>query len=135
CRAAVEGATFGLRYGLDLFKQQGIVPDEIRLTGGGANSPLWRQIVADVMNCPVVVPREREAAALGAAIQAAWCDAVQQSTDKEQDNQALLAKLCQQFVAIDPTTRAVPENKAVNLYQVAYQHYLSLLQQTYPEMG
>ena len=48
CRAAMEGATFGLRYGLDLLKRQGVTPAEIRLVGGGSKSRIWRQIVADV---------------------------------------------------------------------------------------
>ena len=41
CRAAMEGATLGLRYGLEVLMAQGIEPTEIRLVGGGAKSRLW----------------------------------------------------------------------------------------------
>ena len=71
-RAAVEGVTLGMNYGLRRLKDHGIVPQEIRLTGGGAKSAAWRQIMADVFAVPVVGMEETEGAALGAAIQAAW---------------------------------------------------------------
>ena len=74
CRAVVEGTTFGLRYGLDLLRHNGLQSRSIRLIGGGSKSPVWRQIVADIMNTPVVCTRHSEAAALGAAIQAAQAD-------------------------------------------------------------
>lgn len=43
----------------------------VRLVGGGSKNKLWRQIVADVLNKPVVIPRVEESAATGAALQAA----------------------------------------------------------------
>ena len=49
-RATVEGVTFSLRAGLELLIEQGLKPEEIVLTGGGANSPTWRQTAADVCN-------------------------------------------------------------------------------------
>ena len=69
-RATVEGVTFGLRAGLELLAKQGMTAQDIVLTGGGANSPAWRQIVADICNAPVAVLTNPEAAALGAALQA-----------------------------------------------------------------
>ena len=48
----------------------GIVPTEIRLTGGGARSGVWRQLCADVFGCRVTTLAESEGAALGSAIQA-----------------------------------------------------------------
>src|SRR5690606_8055015 len=77
CRAVLEGVTFGLRYGLDLLRDSGIHSERIRLIGGGVKNPLWRQIIADVMDAPVICTTHGEAAALGAAIQAAWCHARQ----------------------------------------------------------
>ena len=41
-RAAMEGVTMGLRYGLERLRRLGIMPDAIRLIGGGAKSPVWR---------------------------------------------------------------------------------------------
>jgi len=72
-RAAMEAAIFGMRIGLESFRRLGFTAQEIRLVGGGAKSTLWREIVANVTGLPVRVPKEEEAAALGAAIQALWC--------------------------------------------------------------
>jgi xylulokinase len=76
-RAAMEGATLGLRYGLDILRRLGIDPQRISLAGGGAQNPVWRQICADVFSTPVVRSTVEEAAAYGAALQAHWalaCD-------------------------------------------------------------
>jgi len=69
-RATMEGVTMGLAYGLQRLRSLGISPTEIRLTGGGSNSAVWRQICADIFGCRVVTLAEAEGAALGAAIQA-----------------------------------------------------------------
>jgi xylulokinase len=69
-RATMEGVTLGLLYGLHRMRTLGIVPTEIRLTGGGSKSAIWRQICADVFGCRVVTLAESEGAAFGAAIQA-----------------------------------------------------------------
>ncbi|HUB66022.1 MAG TPA: xylulokinase [Candidatus Methylacidiphilales bacterium] len=69
-RAAMEGATLGLAYGLKRLRALGLSPTEIRLTGGGSKSAIWRQICADVFACRTVTLAEPEGAALGAAIQA-----------------------------------------------------------------
>jgi xylulokinase len=69
-RATMEGVTLGLAYGLHRMRTLGISPTEIRLTGGGSKSAIWRQICADVFGCRVVTLVESEGAALGAAIQA-----------------------------------------------------------------
>ena len=52
-RAVLEGVTFALADILEAFVTLGFELQEIRLTGGGARSPLWRQIIADVLRCPV----------------------------------------------------------------------------------
>jgi xylulokinase len=69
-RATMEGVTLGLLYGLHRMRTLGIAPTEIRLTGGGSKSAVWRQMCADVFACRVVTLAESEGAALGAAIQA-----------------------------------------------------------------
>jgi xylulokinase len=76
-RAVMEGATLGLRYGMDILKRLGLVPSTICLTGGGANNPVWRQICADVFGIPVVRSAVEEAAAYGAALQAKWAVSVE----------------------------------------------------------
>ncbi len=96
CRAVVEGTTFGLRYGLDLLRHNGLQSQRICLIGGGARSAVWRQIVADTLNMNVVCPEQSEAAALGAAIQAAWC------TSRANGHELSLADLCERCVKFDP---------------------------------
>lgn len=112
CRAVVEGTTFGLRYGLDLLRQGGLQSMSIRLIGGGSKSPVWRQMVADIMNTEVICTEQSEAGALGAAIQSAWC----QSGES-------LAALCQRCVSLDPTSRTLPTARNVSAYQQAYERY------------
>ncbi|MBF0278151.1 MAG: xylulokinase [SAR324 cluster bacterium] len=122
CRAAMEGATLGLRYGLDVLRQQGIVPQEIRLVGGGAKSALWRQMVADVFNCSVVCPKSSEAGAMGAALQAMWCFL------NETEGPASFKEITEKFVFLDESTRSLPEKNSVAQYGEIYQRYLELNQ-------
>ncbi|MEM1059340.1 MAG: xylulokinase [Verrucomicrobiota bacterium] len=70
CRAAMEGVTLGMAYGLRRLERLGVETGEIRLIGGGSKSAVWRQLCADVFGCPVVPLASSEGAALGAAIQA-----------------------------------------------------------------
>jgi len=116
----MEGPTLGLRYGLDIFRQNGIEPNEIRLVGGGAKSKIWREIVADIFACPVVCPVTQEAAALGAALQALWC----YITDKEQKTS--LKEITDQYVTLDETTRVIPDRARTELYAGIYNRYLEL---------
>jgi xylulokinase len=68
-RAVLEGVAFNLRHILDILRSQGIEVEAMRLIGGGGKSPLWRQILADVYDLPIVqVTLAAEATALGAAI-------------------------------------------------------------------
>ena len=69
-RAAMEGVTLGMAYGLHRMESLGLKPTEIRLTGGGSRSAVWRQMLADIFGYPVVTMESSEGAALGAAIQA-----------------------------------------------------------------
>ena len=69
-RAAMEGVTLGMAYGLRRMESLGVNPGDIRLTGGGSQSAVWRQICADVFGSPVVTMQTAEGAALGAAVQA-----------------------------------------------------------------
>ena len=67
-RAVLEGVAFSLRDSLEIFKLSGVKIASIRLGGGGAKSPLWRQIQADVYNKTVEILEADEGAAFGAAI-------------------------------------------------------------------
>ena len=67
-RAILEGVAFGLRDSLELMRGLGVVPNDVSVSGGGAQSPLWRQILADVLNVSVVHTTSPHGAALGAAL-------------------------------------------------------------------
>lgn len=69
-RAVLEGVAFGLRDSFELIKasEAGRVVHEVRVSGGGAKSPLWRQIMADVLGVPLIVAEAIEGAAYGAAL-------------------------------------------------------------------
>lgn len=117
CRAVVEGTAFGLRYGLDLLRASGLQSETIRLVGGAAKSPVWRQVIADIMGTPLVCPQHTEAAALGAAIQAAWC------LTPGADRQAQLAELCERCVQLDASTQTQPDPARTAQYDAVYQRY------------
>jgi xylulokinase len=67
-RAILEGVAFSLRDTLTLFREMNVPVTTIRLGGGGARSPLWRQIQADVYGHAVEIVEAEEGAAYGAAI-------------------------------------------------------------------
>ncbi len=120
-RAAMEGATFGLRYGLDVIKRNGINPKEIRLVGGGAQSKIWRQLVADIFNCPVVCLENDEAGATGAALQAYWC-----SENTNGVKSVSLKEITDLFVVLDESSLCTPSAKEVAIYEEEYRRYLEL---------
>jgi len=113
-RSAVEGATFALRFGIDELAGLGIEANEIVLTGGGANSATWRQVVADVCNAPVTVLRQQEGAAFGAALQAL---AMLEGPDCD------LAELCRHHLDRDQDRCVEPRHSAVKFYVDTYNQY------------
>ncbi len=105
-RAASEAVTLGLGYGLSRFRELGVEPSEIRLTGGGSNSKVWRKICADVFRVPVVCLRSGEGAGLGAAIQAGWTFAGSRG----------LSEICARIVELDESTRVEPDVRNSDCY-------------------
>jgi xylulokinase len=110
-RAVVEGVTLGLAYGLRRFKDLGIVPAEVRLTGGGSKSAVWRRITTDVLGVPTVALRVSEGAALGAAIQAAW------THGKVKGKPVNLEKLVDHLVVVEKKTRIEPQKGSAAFYR------------------
>jgi xylulokinase len=83
-RAVLEGVAFGLRDGLDLMVAAGMpAPSQVRASGGGIASPLWRQILADVLEAELATVRTTEGAAYGAAllatVAAGWVPTVEEA--------------------------------------------------------
>lgn len=125
-RAAMEGATYSLKYGFDAFIRAGMAFDSIVLTGGGANSPAWRQMIADVFGLHVEVPRQTEGAAFGAALQALW------SLQRAQGGSAMPAQLVAAHVAVDPARAAAPDPQRVEAYRAPYRRFLEHLDAVRP---
>ena len=72
--AVMEGVSFVLRKNCEYIARNGMKPVSIIATGGGAKSPIWCQMQADITGLPVRIPKEKEAACLGAAIICAVSD-------------------------------------------------------------
>ena len=121
-RAAMEGVTMGMNYGLRRLAELGVKAREIRVTGGGAKSPVWRQLMADIFGVPVVAMVEDEGAALGGALQAAWCTALLDGS------KAKITDFTDGVVALDESTRCQPDKANVARYRElqALQDRLSL---------
>lgn len=118
-RAVLEGVSFGLRDGFELMKGAGLKNiSQVRVTGGGARSPLWRQILADVLQAELVTVNTTEGAAYGAALLAAAgtgrfdsveeaCDATIQVTGTTEPglNQSVYRNLYPLYDALYPALR------------------------------
>jgi len=72
--AVMEGVSFVLKKNCAAMEKAGLKPTAIIATGGGAKSPVWCQLNADITGLPVRIPAEKEAACLGAAVIAAVAD-------------------------------------------------------------
>ncbi len=71
-RSIMEGTILNIGYGFSRMRALGLRASQVRATGGGAKSPLWLQVAADILKTPVVTLAEQEAAAYGAALQSIW---------------------------------------------------------------
>jgi sugar (pentulose or hexulose) kinase len=90
-RAVLEGITFEQRYLYEeTNKVLGSELGEIVLLGGGAKSPLWRQIVADICGIPVHIPHTFEATCLGAAMLAAYAVGLYKSVTDATKNMSMI---------------------------------------------
>src|SRR6266516_690717 len=110
-RAAMEGVTLGMNYGLQRLSELGVRPAQIRATGGGAKSKVWRQIMANVFNAEVVTLKVSEGAAYGAALQALWC------WRRQQGEKLSISDLTDQFVELNPDETAQPDKKNAEVYR------------------
>ena len=113
-RAVLEGVAFGLRDNMVLLQDAGLpVPKELRISGGGTKSRIWRQILADVLDTALTGVQVSEGAAFGAAILAGvgagiWpsipmaCEAIikPKFTTQPSDNRHIYAGLHKRFAAL-----------------------------------
>lgn len=85
-RSVMEGVAFGMRDNLELLRAQGVQPPAAAVSGGAATSPVWRQLMTDIMGIPLYTVNTTEGAAFGAAILSAvgvgaWPDVVTACND------------------------------------------------------
>lgn len=124
-RAVLEGVAFGLRDSFELMKSTGLAEiKQVRVSGGGAKSPLWRQILADVLGAELVTVNTTEGAAYGAALlagvgAAAWpdvdaacaaCISVTGSTAPQPAVAAKYEPLYAQYRALYPALKEISHN-------------------------
>jgi xylulokinase len=67
-RSLLEGVTFGMRDALEIIRSMNVRISEVRAGGGGARSPFWLQLQADIYNKPIVVTNALEGPAYGVAL-------------------------------------------------------------------
>ncbi|MFQ5629048.1 MAG: xylulokinase, partial [bacterium] len=113
-RAVMEGVSYSLRDCLELMKQRGIRIREIRASGGGARSELWRQMLADVFDAQVVTINMEEGPAFGAALLAAVGTGAYAS----------VPEACRATIAV--TSRREPAKATARIYDKNYVVYRSL---------
>ncbi len=112
-RAVLEGVSYGLRDSLELMKALGLPVTQIRASGGGARSPLWRQILADVFNAEIATVNVTEGAAFGAALLAGVGAGVYRD----------VADACARAIRITGSTAPGP---AAEVYDAYYPRYRAL---------
>lgn len=110
-RAILEGVAYSLKDSFTIFEAMRVPVQTIRLGGGGARSPLWRQIQADVYNHEVEIVEAEEGAAYGAAILAAVGAKMWPSVDAA----------CEAIVRV--ATRVAPQTKDAKTMQRNYGAY------------
>ncbi|UUZ79984.1 xylulokinase [Paenibacillus sp. P26] len=112
-RAVLEGITFGLRDSMELVKASGIEIRELRVNGGGARSPFWRQMIANIFGLPVVTVNSTDGPAYGAAVMVA-----SGVLGKE------IPALCEEWIRI--VDRVEPQTDNVERYENYYRIYRTL---------
>ncbi|NMB45770.1 MAG: xylulokinase [Firmicutes bacterium] len=113
-RAVMEGVVYALRDSVEIIRAMGIPIEQVRAIGGGAKSPLWRQMQADIMQLEVATLNIDEGPAFGAALLAGVCAQVYSSVEEAAEN----------TVRIVHTTE--PNRDLTRLYDDYYQLFRSL---------
>lgn len=112
-RSVLEGVAYGLRDSLELMRALGLNIAQVRASGGGARSGLWRQILADVFDSEIALVNITEGAAYGAALLAGVGSGVYKSVEDA----------CAQTIRI---TDSVKQGQAVGVYDDYYKVYRAL---------
>ncbi len=113
-RAVLEGVAYSLRDGLEIFKEMGVPSEQVRASGGGGRSSLWRQIQADIFNREMVTINATEGSAYGAALLAATGTGAFASVEEA----------CKSCIRV--TDRSEPDPVRAKIYNEYYEVYRDL---------
>ena len=117
-QAVLEGVSFAIRDSVEVAKSLGIPLAGSMLCGGGAKSPLWRKILANVLNMPLTIPASEQGPGMGGAMLAmVACGAY-----------ASVEEVCKKLVTVSETVTPDPEIAA--RYEARYQQF----RQIYPAL-
>lgn len=109
--AVLEGVAFAIRDSVEVARQLGISIPTSRICGGGARSPLWKKIMASVLNLPLESPVSEQGPGMGGAMLAMVASG--EYTD--------VASVCEKFVRVAETT--YPDSVLVAKYEKCYQQF------------
>ena len=118
-QAVLEGVAFGLRDSLEVARSQGIVVEKSKICGGGAKSPLWKKMIAAILNLKLEIIESEEGPGYGGAILAAVgcgeyasvkeaCDKLVKVVDSVEPDKVLVEKYekrYQEFKKLYPTVK------------------------------
>ena len=124
-QAVLEGVAFGIRDSLEVARAQGIDIRRSKICGGGAKSPLWKKILANVLNVKLDIVESEQGPGMGGAMLAMVADGAYPS----------VKAVCEGLVHVVDTVE--PERSLVALYEVRYQQYRKLypaLKSVFPEL-
>ncbi len=122
-RSVFEGVAFSLKDCFTILQEQGLAIEQVRATGGGAKSVLWRQIIADVLGVELVTTNATEGPAFGAALLAGVASGVYPSVQAA----------CEQMVRI--VERTQPRKEYERVYSAGYETYKALYPALRPIIG
>lgn len=117
-RAVMEGVSYSLKDCLSVLEEMGVAVGNMAACGGGGSSALWRQMLADLYDCPVKTIASKEGPALGVALLAA-VGAGEYSS---------VTEACSAVIQYGPACEPVAENTA------AYLKYYKLYKELYPSL-
>ncbi len=113
-RSVLEGVAFSLKDCFTIIEEQGLTLEQVRATGGGAKSPLWRQIIADVLGVELVTTNAQEGPAFGAALLAGVASGIYSSVQQA----------CEATIHI--VERTLPQSDKLVAYARAYEQFRAL---------
>ncbi|MBN1623296.1 MAG: xylulokinase [Clostridia bacterium] len=124
-RAVLEGVVYSLRDCMEIIREMGIDASQVRASGGGGKSPLWRQMQADMFNTEICTINSSEGPALGAAILAGVASGIYEN----------VVDACEDMISV--RTRQEPDLRKKPVYDrfhLIYRNLYTKLKDEYKEL-